>query len=173
MKILFNIFIFFFISCQALSCQNKNKIDNKYTQQISNYKRIKNILLSNKDALIKIKSLDSATVYRNQDIIFGMNKKDLESLFNSRSLKIDSNQTKELIVNSLFDNETDGWIVFRQDNSVEFSVKFYNGGISDSSYYHSIIFDPKHTAKTQCQYLENIQDIEQDWVYRICRTNFN
>jgi hypothetical protein len=171
MKKICYLLIFFFAYCQMSSCQSKSEIDNNYINKMSDYKQIKDILIKNKEELSKLKKVNS----ENQDIIIGFNLKGLETLLSSDKdyMKADIGQMKKLWSNKIFEEEKDGYVTFRQDSSVEFNIKYYNGGVSDSTYYHSIIYDPNSTVKNRCQDLSKLYEIEPYWVYRICRTKFN
>jgi hypothetical protein len=161
--------ILFIISCLVSSCQNDNGKDIDYDaiRRLNEFENIKDILLRNKVLFAKQKGMQNPNIILSADIDnFKSN-----IIPNNPKLKKDLREI-ELVWENL--GESAQSIGLEKDNTVSFNVKFYNGGL-DSSYHHSIIYDPNNLyseSGNKCSDLYLIKVLKENWKYIICRTGF-
>jgi hypothetical protein len=162
------------LSIVSFSCSDEKEIDYAIVEKLGECEKIKDVLLKIKDSL----NLPYKTsLYQNDtNLIFSSNFLNFENkiLLNNPLLKSDLSKISTIWKENL--NFKDGYIVFEKDNTIELNVKFYNGGITDSSYNHSIVYDPNNVYVQngrKCSDLYLVKILKGYWKYVICRTAFN
>jgi hypothetical protein len=148
------------LSIVSFSCSDEKEIDYAIVEKLGECEKIKDVLLKIKDSL----NLPYKTsLYQN----------DTNLIFSSNFLNFEN---KILLNNPLLKSDLSKISTIWKENTIELNVKFYNGGITDSSYNHSIVYDPNNVYVQngrKCSDLYLVKILKGYWKYVICRTAFN
>lgn len=157
-----------------LSCSDEKKVNDKLLKNMEEYEKIASILLKNKDSLML--NYDKTTTFKVKDIILNSNYRNFKNVVipNNPNIRKDLYELDSIWQKSL--NQPDSYISFETNNTIRLGVRFYNGGVMDSSYTHFIVYDPNnyyHQNSNKCADLHLIKILKFPWKYVICRTAFN
>jgi hypothetical protein len=170
-KKLANFFYITIIVVFFLRCSQKDKVDSKAIENIAKYEKIKDILLSIMGEI----NFEKAPLAKEGTIV-GMNLESLEKIVlpQNRAIETELKQVLKTWKSVHGESELSALGLYK-DSTIEFTIKSYHPVLFDSSYSHSIIYDPKnHYRKgcSECQDLFLLKTIKGVWKYVICRAGF-
>ena len=154
-------------SVLIVSCTAQKEVDTVLVSRLNEYVILTDILLRNKDILMPINGKQKVNI----DINNGAIRKD-SLLFNKLPTE-DFRVIKESFKNGLFGSENDGSIGLYQSGEIWYNIKFYNGGILDSSYNHAIVYDPLDKYKGSSFQFFLVKNLKDNWKYIISKIAFN
>jgi hypothetical protein len=154
-----------------VGCNPKHEVDSEVIENIAKYEEIKDVMIPIMDKI----AFEKAALAK-KGLLISMDLESLEKIVLPQNVSVKNELDKVLTIwksNPL--NKKLSSIHIDNDTTFEFSIKWYNGGILDSSYFHSIVYDPKNRYRqgcSECQDLFLVKTIKGVWKYVICRTNF-
>lgn len=176
MKNLFNYYIILAALCVILACSGKKKIDNKFVAKLTEYEKVKDILIKNKDTLNKniVPFKQNAPYTGDKNVVIIANKIYFERdiIPYNENIKLDLEKVKNFWYDGLFGSDDFGSITLFQNNEIWFNIKFSNGGILDSSYNHAIVYDPNNKYENSNGFYL-VSTLKEKWKYIISRTAFD
>ena len=176
MKNVYKYYIILALLCVIVACSDKKKMDNKFVVKLTEYEKVKDILIKNKDTLNKniTPFKQNAPYTGDKNVVIIANKKYFERdiIPYNENIKLDLEKVKNLWYDRLLDSEDVGSITMFQNNEIWFNIKFYNGGILDSSYSHAIVYDPNDKYENSNGFYL-VRSLKEKWKYIISRTSFD